>query len=299
MCKSNITLKKFLKLVLEFYFYKLIISSIFWIAGYADFSLKELIKVLIPIRTLNDGFTGNFFVFFLTIPFINILLKNASEKQHILLIILSLFVYCFFETIPGFSVNKNYFSWFMVLYFISSYIRLYPKKFFERKNLWFVLSMVSILLSIISVVACTWLSTKGFLHPYKFVQDSNTFLALTNGVTTFLWFRNIKIKPNKFINTVAMTMFCVLCIHANSGTIRQFLWNDLFNNAGAYSYPWLPLDAIVTVLIVFVSCVIIDLIRINFIEKPFFNLYDKLEGKLIGKYKKFEDKVCEKYNIQG
>ena len=175
---------------------------------------------------------------------------------------------------------------------------MYPRKIFDKTNLWLILSLVSIALSIASIFVCSWLYTKGYLHPYSFVVDCNTFLALTNGITTFLLFKNIKMKQSKFINTVAATMFGVLCIHANSDTMRRFLWGDLFNNAGAYTSNYLPLHAILTVLIVFVACILIDLFRIYAIEKPFFKLYDKLDGKIANKYTKLENNLCDKYKIK-
>lgn len=72
MCKSNITLKKFLKLVCEWLFYKYAIGIIFYITGYSTFSLKSFIMFLIPIKSIGDGFTPAYVVFFLFIPFLNI-----------------------------------------------------------------------------------------------------------------------------------------------------------------------------------------------------------------------------------
>ena len=83
MCKSNITLKKFLKLFLQIEFYKIIFFLIFTLTGYQEFSLKAMIKMLLPIFGIGTGFTSSYLVFFLFIPFMNILIKNMNEKQHI------------------------------------------------------------------------------------------------------------------------------------------------------------------------------------------------------------------------
>ena len=74
--------------------------------------------------------------------------------------------------------------------------------------------------------------------------------------------------------------------------------SDLFNNAGAYTSNYLPLHAILTVVIVFVVCILIDLFRIYAIEKPFFKLYDRLDGKIANKYTKLENNLCDKYKIK-
>ncbi len=68
---------------------------------------------------------------------------------------------------------------------------------------------------------------------------------------------------------------CIWLIHANSDTMRQWLWKDTLNNVGAYSTSYFWVHAIVSVIGVYVTCTIIDMIRIRILEKPFFRWYDK------------------------
>lgn len=136
MCKSNITARKFAKLFFEIMFYRIVINFIFWISGYSVFSLKSLLKILIPVSEIGTNFTSSYIVFFLFIPFLNILVNNMSEKQHIYLLLLCSFTYVFLGTVPFFYITMNYVSWFIVLYFMSSYIRLYPKDIFENTKFW-------------------------------------------------------------------------------------------------------------------------------------------------------------------
>ena len=100
MCKSDITLRKFLKLFLEIEFYAIVIYLIFSLTGYADFSSVKLIRILWPINNVNGGFVSGFLLYYLFIPFINILVKNMQKHQHLILICLSLFVYTFLAKIP-------------------------------------------------------------------------------------------------------------------------------------------------------------------------------------------------------
>lgn len=294
MCKSNITLNKFMKLLLEIMFYRIIITSIFWITGYSEFSIMGLVKLLIPIKTINDGFGSAYIVFFLFIPFLNILVKNMNERQHIRLLILSGFLYTFLGTFPIiFSVRFNYVSWFIVLYFISSYIRLYPKKVFEKAQLWGVLLASSIIISIISVIFCT-----RYGNAYMFVTDSNTFLAVTVALCAFMFFNNLKIKNSKIINIIASATFGVLLIHANSDTMRSWLWGDVLNVVGVHSNENGYIHIVLSVLGVYIVCTIIDLIRIYVIEKPFFMLWNKKTVNIGEKYRILENRICSKLHIQ-
>jgi len=126
MCKSQITIRKFLKLLLQIEFYNVIIYVIFVLSGYLSVkSFNELLMVFLPVKSIADGFTSCFLVFYLFIPFLNILIRNLMKRQHQLLVLLCLFTYTLMGTFARFHVTMNYVSWFCVLYFIASYIRIY------------------------------------------------------------------------------------------------------------------------------------------------------------------------------
>lgn len=276
MCKSRITVKKFMKLLLEVMFYKILITSVFWLTGYEKFTLDGLFNMLIPVKSLGTGFTSAFLVFYLSIPFINILTDAMDERQHIKLLLLLGFSYVFLGTVPGFSVTMNYFSWFIVVYLIAAYIRLYPKEIWSDRTLWGVLTGACILLSGLSIVVCAWVGKQtNQFFPHYFVTDSNTVLAVATAVCSFLFFKNLNIQYSRFINRVAASTFGVLLIHANNNTMRIWLWSDLLDNVGHYSSKYMPLHMLCSVLGVFTVCTIIDMLRIQLFERPFFRFMDK------------------------
>lgn len=284
MCKSNITIKKFLKLILEVEFYKIVIYLLFIICGYEPVSLSGLFKAILPITSIGTNFTGCFLVFYLCIPFLNILVRNMSKKQHLGLLGLVFFTYVFMGTMPKFSATMNYVSWFICLYFIASYIRLYPKDAFDKTRLWGISTAIISILCIVSVLGCVWLGSKlDKQMAFYFVTDSNTFLAVCMGVSSFLFFKNLKIKQSKVINTIAASTFGVLLIHANSDTMRRWLWQTVLNVKGAFSLstPLLMLHAIISVLGVFAICVIIDQIRIKTVERYILDKVEKGVNKLL------------------
>ncbi len=290
MCKSQISVKKFCKLLFEVEFYKIIIWAIFFVAGYESFSLSRLIDVILPVRILSGNFTGCYLIFFLFIPFLNILVKNMNEKQHIMLLMLCIFAYVIIGTIPSFGITMNYISWFIVLYFISSYIRLYDKKIFNNCKIWGFITLATLIVSVASILGMTWLGAKLNRSNlwYYFISDSNKILAVALAISSFLFFKNLKMKNSKFINTVAASSFGVLLIHANSDAMRRWLWNDLLNNMGMYQSQYLVLHAIGSVFAIYIICTIIDYLRIRFIEKPIFKRLDKYLEKLNCKFKNTE-----------
>lgn len=301
MCKKDITLKKFLKLLCVVEFYQVLIFFIFCATGYEELSTVPLIKALIPVRSIADNFENVFIVFFLFIPFLNIIIRSMTERQHVRLLALLAFAYIFFGTLPGFSVTMNYLSWFMVLYFIASYLRLYPKKIFGDKEFWKASTIVCIVASSLSVIVMTMMSARWHrdgLQSYDFVTDCNTLLAVLTGISSFMYFKNIDIPQSKLINTVAATTFGILLIHANSDAMRQWLWVDTLNNVGNYYSLLGYLHAIVSVTGVFVVCSCLDLIRIRLIEKPFFDALDKRLPQIVSWFERTEDRLFETLHIQ-
>lgn len=120
----------------------------------------------------------------------NILIRHLTEKQHIQLIALCALIYVFFGTVPFCPVTMNYVSWFAVLYFIASYIRLYPKQIFERKKVWGWMTFICAGLSCASVIVCAWVGKQLDRHmAYYFVTDSNTLLAVCTAISAFLLFK--------------------------------------------------------------------------------------------------------------
>ena len=274
MCKSHISLRKFMKLLLEVYFYNVVITGIFLLTGYARPSFSTVFYALVPIQSFGVNFVACFMLFYLLIPFLNLLIQAMSSKLHLRLVLLCLLVYSVIGTIPKITLGVNYVSWFVLLYFIASYIRLYgfPIKISNRN--WGWLTLLSILISMASVVFMAWLSTvfvNKNIPVFWFVADSNHIMALVTALCSFMFFKDLKIGYSKLINMIGASTFGVLLIHANSDIMRQWLWQDILNNVCQYGTNTMVLHAILSVIAIFVVCILIDMLRMRFVEKPLFN----------------------------
>ena len=182
----------------------------------------------------------------------------------------------------------------MVLFFVAAYVRLYPIKMFDKVWPWAVSSIILAFASIVSILACVWLGEKiNVFSPYLFMTDSNNFLALATGFSLFMFFKNIKIKNNRFVNVISSATFGVLLIHANSDTMRRWLWGDLLKNTEQFNSKYLMIHAILSVIGIYIICTMIELIRIYLIEKYALKLWDKLEPKVKTKLIKIENKLTK------
>lgn len=283
MCCSRITLRKFVKLVGEVIFWNFVCYTAFAITGYGHITAKAFFVHLLPVLGVKDNFMSCFILFWLTIPFLNILIHNLSRRQHLQLIALSLFIYTFLRHLPYSEVYMNYVSWFIVLYFIASYIRLYPEHIWrgESAKAWGWLTLVTVLLAMGSVVqrlVADRMAGRAF-SPYWLVTDSNAVLALAVGVTSFIWFKNLHIPHSRFINAVGATTFGVFLIHTNGDVMRQWLWRDVVDCVGHVKVPHYYIYAPAAVICIFVVCCLLDWLRIHTVEKWGMSLYDQWEAK--------------------
>lgn len=205
-------------------------------------------------------------------------MDHLDKKKHGLLLVLSLTTYTLLPFIPKFHVTFNYVTWFCILYFISSYIRLYGlcQKF--RSIYWGIITLVLMLLSVASVLFMIFAHIRWGvkLLPYYFVADSNMLFAVLVSISSFMYFKDLHIKQSKIINTISASTFGVLCIHANSDTMRSWLWKDTLDNVGQYYDVNIVSISILSVLAVFFICIMIDYIRIHSIERLAFRVVDKL-----------------------
>lgn len=286
MCTSKITLRKFIKLMGQIYFYKLLLYPILLIAGYETLSVSRIVKLVMPTWGLTDNFTGCFIAFWLTIPFLNILVQNMTKRQHELLLLLMLGMYTVLGSIPSFNVTFNYVAWFGVIYFIGSYIRMYPHPLFNQKKLWGYMTLIIVILTMLSVCCFNY-----------FVADSNRILAVAVAICSFLWFKNMNIKYSKVINAFGAATFGVLLIHANSNAMRIWLWKETVDVVGHYTLPLsqLVLFSVGVVLAIFLVCNLIDQLRISTLEKWFFNWYDR---KLSSKVDAFVNRITIDKNVK-
>ena len=110
---------------------------------------------------------------------------------------------------------------------------------------------------------------------YYFVSDSNKILALVTAVCAFMFFKNVHIPQSKVINKFAESTFGILLIHANSDTMRQWLWGDVLKNIFYFNSPFLIAYALISVCIVYIVCTVIDQLRIIVVEKPLFKILEK------------------------
>lgn len=292
MCKSRFSWEKVLKLYLQITFYTVVIYGIFCLTGHETLSIKGLCKTFWPVHSISYGFVSCFLVFYLLIPFLNLLTANMDRLQHRNLLIVLVVVYTILPTFFQTPVAYNYVTWFIVLYFLAAYIRYYEQDIAVSHLMWGVATLVALIGGILSIVGLYLMNKLGYINswmPYHFVSDSNKVLALVLAVTSFMWFKGLCIPQSKVINAAGAATFGVLLIHANSDAMRQWLWKETVDVTGHFSSQLIETVGYgaIAVLLIFTICATIDYLRSHTIETPMMGALKVLCTKMSGKTELF------------
>ena len=279
MCRMQLTIKRYVKLLIQVLFYSIAIMLIFALCDYQAISTKMVVNNIFRLfSNINNGFTASFMAFYAFIPFFNKLIGAISKKQFLSLILGLLFVMTICSTF-FLAPTMNEPMWYMTLYFVAAYIRIYPDKYTDSLKISTTIFTVSFLTSIAVCISLVWLSNHtgrvGFaVFRWHLVADSNKFLAFVIGLSAFLMAKNLHIRHNKTINSLATGCFGVLLIHASSDTMRRWLWQDVCDVPKMFHGDFLPLiaQAIAVPAIVFLICTFIDHYYKKFLEPFFMNL---------------------------
>ncbi len=272
MINSHLSVIKVLKMYLEVKFYYFLFYIVFLLTGYEVFSFKGLIKTAFSVVYESGNlYTGTLIVFYLSIPFINILAKGLTKRQHQALLALLIVYFTVFSTFFKHE-TFDFIGWMMAMYLIGGYISLYKDKVFDNRAYAFIGLAISVIFMISSILVIDFVGSRFDVKAYYyFLSDSHKFLALSCSLSAFLVFKNVHIRRSKLINTVAASTFGVLLIHTNSNSMRSFLWRNLFHNTSFYGSNYLFLHAFCAVIGTYIVCFLIDIIRIKLIEEPLFN----------------------------
>lgn len=281
MCTSRLTLRRVVKLYAQVKLYRLAIFAALAAIGYQELSRWDITSALFNVaRFAGGGFTVSFIAFYVFIPFYNKLIGVMGEREHGLMLAGMLFWQTLCPLLFGNTALFNEVMWYLTLYFIGAYLRLYPKPWTEARGLSTVMLVVCVAASMASVIYFAWrggATGQPWYYSYRWVSDSNKIFALLTGVAIFLFVKNHPLGYHPLINTVASTAFGVLLIHASSQSMNRLVWKRLAHTDTLLSMAGGPMlvRAVLTCVTIFAVCSVIDYLRIQLLEKPFLRWYDE------------------------
>ena len=276
LINSNFKVKKAVKLWIEVTFFSVMIYLYFILFKQYPFGLKDLLKSFFPIMYGTYWFATTYFALYLFSNYLNKLIKSISKKALYNLIWILIVLEAFLPTFFMASIASSYLLWFILLYCIAAYIKLYDPILLQKKG--YLKS--SILLYLLLIATASFIDILGNKIPFlenfpTHFSNLETPTMLLMSILIFVGFKNLNIKSSNIVNTITTCSFGVYLIHDNS-IVRHYLWIDLFKNYTHYDSSLFIVYAIFTILLVFILCTLLSGIYYFFIEKIIWFFLDKL-----------------------
>ncbi len=299
--KSKIKAKKAVKLILETVFYSVLTFLIACLFKTTNFRKKYLFFSLIPFFSEYDyWFVTTYILLYFCIPIINMGIQSLTQRQYLGILGLFFFVWSFISHIVSWNLPDYGFSnlgWFIFMYCLGGYLRLYPVKLYKKESLANILLLSSVIVMVCSkVISNLWnysalnpiiVKTLKYLLNLFSDYSMQSPMSVLISVLMLISFQTVKIKPRSWIYSFSSATFGVYLIHDSNWT-RELIWNKIFNvTSMAGSKYFLPF-AIAVCFTILVVCSVIDIVRQNLIEKPllnskFYNYCEKFFSDIINK----------------
>lgn len=152
---KRVNYDRIIKIWLQTVFYSFIVYLLLSISGIVPFNITTIIKSILPISTGQYWFITVYIPLMLISPYISKLIIENSQKDNIkILLILSLFTLTFISVkgqfFPLGKINTKGMNliWFIYLYIVGGYIRLYEPFITKTKLLCCLFIVLSVFLSI-------------------------------------------------------------------------------------------------------------------------------------------------------
>ena len=247
--KNKVNIRKIIDLLMIVAFYGMIFYLLMMIINKTSFEIKGLIKSMIPFLLGKRWFVRTYIILFLISPFINkglIELNKKSFERLIGILILFFSIWPSFLPYPPVIDDGYGIINFVLLYVIGAYIRLHYK------------SQKSICNYIMVYIICILGTYIGSLY-YGYTWTYNFLTNIIGAVMLFLVFSKLNIQSKK-INYIALFVFGIYMVHYDAQT-KDFIYGKLLKSDAYVNSPVLLVHMIFSILIVFMTSLIIDIIR--------------------------------------
>ena len=283
---------------IEVFFYSVLIYLLVCIFGFEQFSAKELIKNFLPIAFNRWWFAGTYFVLLVLHPYLNVLLHGIEKKQYERMLVILVLFWSIIPTFLRSDFNGNTLLWFITLYFISAYIRLYPSE--KKPNLKKYL-ILFVTFTIIPYVIRN-LHNLGLPIPYisvlsGYIYTRQSVFTLLRAMCLFLFFVKKEAFFHPLINKVASATFAIYLLH-DSDYIRPILWQTVYN-LNPDLHIGIILYSVICVVCIYLICLTIEMFRqflfkctpVRKLNERIFvfvqKLYETVESRTLSLFEKF------------
>ncbi len=266
--------KKAGNVYLPMIFYSLVLTLVLGVTGLADVSGYDIVKSFFPLTSRTWYFMSIYLLVLVLSPTVNLALNRLSKRDFQILLCVLFFLFSLWQVAancPPFSKIISIDSvietkkgrglyGFLFMYIIGAYIRLHTKR--EEETAWKYL-LLFVGFAFFDIILVYVLRDIPVLGNYlKVVNYNNAPIAILQGVCLLLFFRTLRFK-SKIINRISNHNLGVYMVHEH-WLMRGVIWDKIFvatQNPLFYTSPFYLLKIYGIILVIYVSCWTIDLLR--------------------------------------
>lgn len=289
LVNSKFSIVRTAKFILEVWFYSIAIYTVMCCTHNADFSLGILFSYVFPFTSGHYWFMTAYLIMSFISPFLNVALKTMGRRGHFYLIITLL---VFFSVIPtairiiyaasahNITLPTELYSapfFFLILYSIGAYIRLYGIKIPKIKAIAMAASGILIQLIIVAALYAASVNNGVSCWDVDLFWETFSSFQVFSALGIFLFVINAKPWTNRAVNLISGGVLGVYILHGTP-CVSDLLWLRTFSfDVASPIYLFAPYVLAVAAAICIVA-LSIDLARRFLIERPLFAaLSDKIE----------------------
>lgn len=304
LSSSKVKLSKVLLLILQVYFYTLLIScAMMFVGAYSvkpEDKLDRALRYLFPISSEHYWFVTAYVIMYVLAPVMNAAVNTLKRKQLKTVIIGLLTWFCFIKSIVPVKFGTDRmgydFGWFICLYLIAAYIRKYNIVLFRdaKKSALVYLISVVVIAAFSLVFYKINFDTGNFNYYAEVPCHYNFFFALTGALGLFSVFRFMRLKENLLadvIRIIAPYTLGVYLLHMHFEIADRWVeWiEQIIGETPLDNVLMFFIHLVVSVLIVFFAGIFVDWIR-----KYIFNFFGRVLGdtRLFRFIKRVDDDLC-------
>ena len=147
--------KKLLKFWGQVVFYSITTYFLSIVLQINNFDIKQIIKICFPITYPGWWFASTYFMLYLIYPFLNKLLHDLNKNVYQYLILLLVLCWSIIPTLTTQLFESNSLLWFITLYVIAGYAKIYGFNERLKSKHYFFLFLI--------VLVCSYLISVSFL----------------------------------------------------------------------------------------------------------------------------------------
>lgn len=266
-----------LSLLAQILFYSILIPAAMMVIGiisWQDLNVYDLIGFIFPIETEHYWFATAYLMMYIFAPALAAGVKSMDKKalQKVIFMLL-LFFSVGKSVLPVFLVTDRYgydYGWFLCLFLIAAYMRLYCPSWLEKKGraLFLYVGMCLCIFALSTAAGVLGNRIDAFAYYSEMPYTYNHVLCLIGAVGLFCVFKNAKIREGKtaeIIRRFAPYTFGIYLLHEHILVRYEWMnWLYIDNVRGTWFI--LP-HMLACVVLIYALGTLVDFIRAYIFRK--------------------------------